>query len=82
MSTWLDDLHNEQHTNHPSKEEADEIVNELRKLLHTIFEESHLDRSCSGCEIRDECWERDERWSGCLFVERLEARARELGVDV
>ena len=62
----------------------------LRELVRDAWGDGHPDRSCEGCDIRDECHNDVERmrkdgmlrFSRCLFELRIEERMRELGVEV
>ena len=62
----------------------------LRELVRDAWGDGHPDRSCEGCDIRDECHDDVERmrkdgvlrFSRCLFELRIEERMRELGVEV
>ena len=62
----------------------------LRELVRDAWGDGHTDRSCEGCDIRDECHDdvdrmrRDGvlRFSRCLFELRIEERMRELGIEV
>ena len=62
----------------------------LRKLVRDAWGGGHPDRSCEGCDIRDECHNDVERmrkdgmlrFSRCLFERRIEERMRELGIEV
>ena len=61
----------------------------LRELVRDAWGDGHPDRSCEGCDIRDECHDDVERmrkdgvlrFSRCLFELRIEERMRELGVS-
>ena len=63
---------------------------ELRELVRDAWGDGHPDRSCEGCDIRDECHNDVERmrkdgmlrFSRCLFELRIEDRMRELGIEV
>ena len=63
---------------------------ELRELVRDAWGDGHPDRSCEGCDIRDECHDDVERmrkdgvlrFSRCLFELRIEDRMRELGIEV
>ena len=58
----------------------------LRELVRDAWGDGHPDRSCEGCDIRDECHNDVERmrkdgmlrFSRCLFELRIEERMREL----
>ena len=62
----------------------------LRELVRDAWGDGHPDRSCEGCDIRDECHDDVERmrkdgvlrFSRCLFELRIEERMRELGIEV
>ena len=62
----------------------------LRELVRDAWGDGHPDRSCEGCDIRDECHNDVERmrkdgmlrFSRCLFELRIEERMRELGIRV
>lgn len=62
----------------------------LRELVRDAWSDGHPDRSCEGCDIRDECHNDVERmrkdgmlrFSRCLFELRIEERMRELGVEL
>ena len=62
----------------------------LRQLVRDAWGNGHPDRSCGGCDIRDECHDDIERlrkdgmlrFSRCLFELRIEDRMRELGIEV
>ena len=62
----------------------------LRELVRDAWGSGHPDRSCEGCDIRDECHDDTERlrkdgifsFSRCLFELRIEERMRELGIEV
>ena len=62
----------------------------LRELVRDAWGDGHPDRSCEGCDIRDECHNDVERmrkdgmlrFSRCLFELRIEERIRELGIEV
>ena len=62
----------------------------LRELVRDAWGDGHPDRSCEGCDIRDECHDDVERmrkdgvlrFSSCLFELRIEERMRELGIEV
>ena len=62
----------------------------LRELVRDAWGDGHPDRSCEGCDIRDECHDDVERmrkdgvlrFSRCLFEQRIEERMRELGIEV
>ena len=62
----------------------------LRELVRDAWGDGHPDRSCEGCDIRDEChndvarMRKDGmlRFSRCLFELRIEERMRELEVEV
>ena len=62
----------------------------LRELVSDAWGDGHPDRSCEGCDIRDECHDDVERmrkdgvlrFSRCLFELRIEERMRELGIEV
>ena len=62
----------------------------LRELVRDAWGDGHPDRSCEGCDIRDECHNDVERmrkdgmvrFSRCLFELRIEERMRELGIEV
>lgn len=62
----------------------------LRELVLDAWGDGHPDRSCEGCDIRDECHDDVERmrkdgvlrFSRCLFELRIEERMRELGIEV
>lgn len=61
----------------------------LRELVRDAWGDGHPDRSCEGCDIRDECHDDVERmrkdgvlrFSRCLFELRIEERMRELGIE-
>lgn len=62
----------------------------LRELVRDAWGDGHPDRSCEGCDIRDECHDDVERMrkdgvlrvSRCLFELRIEERMRELGIEL
>ncbi len=62
----------------------------LRELVRDAWGDGHPDRSCEGCDIRDECHNDVERmrkdgmlrFSRCLFELRIEERMRELGIEL
>ena len=62
----------------------------LRELVRDAWGDGHPDRSCEGCDIRDECHDDIERmrkdgmlrFSRCLFETQIEQRMRELGIEV
>lgn len=63
----------------------------LRELVRDAWGDGHPDKSCGDCEIMDECHAEIEeahkkgngRWNTrCLFERRIEARMRELGIEV
>jgi hypothetical protein len=77
-----------------TEQEANErLMNEnakLRELVRDAWGGGHPDRSCDGCDIRDECHDDVERmrkdgmlrFSRCLFEVQIEQRMRELGIEV
>ena len=76
-----------------AEREVDRLQTEnakLRELVRDAWGDGHPDRSCEGCDIRDECHNDIERmrkdgmlrFSRCLFELRIEERIRELGIEV
>lgn len=76
-----------------AEREVDRLQTEnekLRELVRDAWGDGHPDRSCEGCDIRDECHDDVERmrkdgvlrFSRCLFELRIEERMRELGIEV
>ena len=76
-----------------AEREVDRLQTEnakLRELGRDAWGDGHPDRSCEGCDIRDECHNDVERmrkdgmlrFSRCLFELRIEERMRDLGIEV
>ena len=76
-----------------AEREVDRLQTEnakLRELVRDAWGDGHPDRSCEGCDIRDECHNDVERmrkdgmlrFSRCLFELRIEERMRELRIEV